>query len=559
MALSMKHKVYLTSAIVGLAGGITYILNKSKHRLRNADEIFDYLKIETVQTEESCDKVVFELRRRCTQYSVLGFDCEWVTEKRGKRRPVAFIQLSSYDGYCGLFKLNAMESFPLSLKYLLEDETVIKVGVAPEEDGQKLRQDYSVATKSTLDLRFLAQCCDYEPGGLAALAKTVLGVVMDKSWKVRCSDWEADELTDRQAHYAATDAHVAIKIYAVLLEKLRKKNTWFNWYNNWNPTEFCSKYLNRKYKVKHNTSSKTKTNDKKKSLKETVGKRYPNATRSKPLYHNCYLEAPDGELLCTCNYEKPMWYVERQLADVVSEDPLTVRLRFEPSGRSVGDVGRFYQLQKENRCVVCGTTNSYIRKNVVPREYRKLFPEIMKEHSSHDVVLLCGPCHQLSNIKDQAVREKLAVQCSAPYTKRFKEDATCKKIRSAARALHHYNGKYDIPDARRKELEDVILQYYTDHDIITKELLEEACKLQVSTENSDYESHGVKVVEYFLAQGSNLLLLEELWRQHFLDSMQPKYMPELWSIKHNEERLRVKWNEGRLSPEALKSIGLTTL
>jgi exonuclease 3'-5' domain-containing protein 2 len=62
------------------------------------------------------------------------------------------------------------------------------------------------------------------------------------------------------------------------------------------------------------------------------------------------------------------------LADVVSEDPLTVRLRFEPAGRAVGDVGKYYQLTKENRCVVCGADRSYIKKNVVPREYRKYFP-----------------------------------------------------------------------------------------------------------------------------------------------------------------------------------------
>lgn len=68
--------------------------------------------------------------------------------------------------------------------------------------------------------------------------------------------------------------------------------------------------------------------------------------------------------------------MEKGLADVQNEDPLTVRLRFEPAGRSVGEVGRYYQLQKENKCVVCGSTNSYIRKNVVPREYRRYFPGV---------------------------------------------------------------------------------------------------------------------------------------------------------------------------------------
>lgn len=59
---------------------------------------------------------LYFIYRRCKKHQALGFDCEWVTEHNGKRRPVAFIQLSSFDGYCGLFKLNAMKAVPASLK-----------------------------------------------------------------------------------------------------------------------------------------------------------------------------------------------------------------------------------------------------------------------------------------------------------------------------------------------------------------------------------------------------------------------------------------------------------
>ncbi|CAB3245439.1 unnamed protein product [Arctia plantaginis] len=563
METSTKFKLCLTSAAVAVAGTVSYVYFKYKHsvrELRDAIEIFDYLKIEIVKSEECCDRVVHELRRRCEKNRGLGFDCEWVTENKGKRRPVAFVQLSSYDGYCGLFKLNAMKTVPASLKALLEDENVYKVGVAPFDDSQNLLHDYSVATKCTLDLRHLAEHCGHESGGLASLSKSLLGAVMDKSWKIRCSNWEADELTPRQVNYAATDAHAAIRIFVILLEQLKRKNTWLPWFGSWNTDEFCRKYVDRKYKARRNTNNKPKTKEMKVSKEGlVVSKRYPNATRSKPLYHNCFLQAPDGELLCTCDNKKALWYVEKGLADVQTDDPLTVRLRFEPAGRSVGDVGRYYQLQKENKCVVCGSTNSYIRKNVVPREYRKYFPEIMKDHSSHDVVLLCSDCHQLSNMKDQLVREWLANQCSAPYTthastSRFTEDAACKRIRSAARALHYQSRKHDLPEARRKELEDIVLQNYPHHNEITVELLEEACQLQVTHENSDYESHGMKVAEYY-SERDGLLRLEEIWRQHFLDVMQPRYMPDLWSIKHNEERIRVKLQEGRLSQNDLKAIG----
>lgn len=96
--------------------------------------------------------------------------------------------------------------------------------------------------------------------------------------------------------------------------------------------------------------------------------------RQKPLYTNCFLEANDGELLCTIDRKKALWYVNKDIGEIVKEDPFTVRLKFEPAGRAVGQTGKYYQTAKENQCVVCGETDKYIRKNVVPREYRKNFP-----------------------------------------------------------------------------------------------------------------------------------------------------------------------------------------
>lgn len=67
-------------------------------------------------------------------------------------------------------------------------------------------------------------------------------------------------------------------------------------------------------------------------------------------------------------------YLFRKLGIKVCDNPLTVRLKFEPSGRAVDEVGQYYTQEKANRCVVCGSNKSYIRKNIVPREYRRHFP-----------------------------------------------------------------------------------------------------------------------------------------------------------------------------------------
>lgn len=103
------------------------------------------------------------------------------------------------------------------------------------------------------------------------------------------------------------------------------------------------------------------------------------------------------------------------MGTVVSESPYTVRLNFEPAARAVGDVGEFYKLPKLNQCVVCGVSESFNRKNIVPREYRKHFPDVMKSHSSHDIVLLCPDCNRLSSSSDMNIRLKLAAQCDAPF------------------------------------------------------------------------------------------------------------------------------------------------
>ena len=82
------------------------------------------------------------------------------------------------------------------------------------------------------------------------------------------------------------------------------------------------------------------------------------------------------------------------------ENETAVRLKFEPAGRPEGAAGDYYLADKCNQCVVCGKDESYLRKYIVPHEYRKYFPEVMRDHQSHDVLLMCVHCHQRSNLHD---------------------------------------------------------------------------------------------------------------------------------------------------------------
>ena len=53
---------------------------------------------------------------------------------------------------------------------------------------------------------------------LDALAKRILGVTMDKSWRIRCSNWEAEQFDTRQIEYAMNDALVATHMFLRLVK-----------------------------------------------------------------------------------------------------------------------------------------------------------------------------------------------------------------------------------------------------------------------------------------------------------------------------------------------------
>lgn len=109
---------------------------------------------------------------------------------------------------------------------MLEDDTIIKVGVSPFEDAGYLAKDYGVCVSSTLVLRFLAVMAKCEPCGLGRLSQTKIGVKLDKNWRVRCSNWEAFDLTPKQIDYAAKDAHVAVEIFRTLSKKISGGSIW---------------------------------------------------------------------------------------------------------------------------------------------------------------------------------------------------------------------------------------------------------------------------------------------------------------------------------------------
>ena len=177
---------------------------------------FQHVRIEVVEPSEF-DAVVARLQVE----QVLGFDTETrASFERGVQHPLSLIQIATVDT-CYLFQHAILGEQFTQLKALLEDETILKVGVGLRSDTQALRRQWGINVASTLDLNWaLAQLGAEKEMGTRQLVAALLGVRIDKPKKVTLSNWQHVPLSSAQIHYAAADALAALKCFNALITQL---------------------------------------------------------------------------------------------------------------------------------------------------------------------------------------------------------------------------------------------------------------------------------------------------------------------------------------------------
>ncbi|KAK5609214.1 hypothetical protein CRENBAI_014704 [Crenichthys baileyi] len=535
-----------------------------------------------VSSKEDWQEIWPLMQKELTVFPVLGLDCEWVKTKgvsiKGRASVVSLLQMATYSGLCVLVRLltfrSGQQPLPLSFMEVLRDPHILKVGVGSYDDGKRLTRDYGLSLTSTVDLRYFAfrhRRSSVSNGlSLKSLAADLLNVSLDKSLELRCSDWEADQLTLEQMTYAARDAQISIALFLHLLGLQTETSPAFSSGSSYSElVSRCQGLVDVPFRGRGDGDGGAHEGERKRRTRKPAACETPESgdqqvpdprrnnkrkplgvgysARKSPLYDNCFLYAPDGQPLCTCDKKKAKWYLDKGIGVLQSEDPFIVRLLFEPSGRPDSQQD-YYLTAKENLCVVCGKADSYIRKNIVPHEYRRHFPTEMKDHNSHDILLLCTSCHAASNVHDGFLKEQLADEFSAPQGceegVRLLEDSDRRRVRSAARAL--LSAKDGLPEQRREELQALIKNYMNmnEEQELTDEALQEAASLETRILNEAYIPHGLKVVQAHAERGlRGLMELERRWRQHFLTTMQPRHLPPLWSVDHNHSKFLRKYGE----------------
>lgn len=248
------------------------------------------------------------------------------------------------------------------------------------------------------------------------------------------------------------------------------------------------------------------------------------------LYGNYHVESPQGRVMFHCSNQKVLWYLNRDLVDIVSDDPPTVRFKFLPNGPGhVGD--EYYLTTKVNRCVVCGTTHGLNRHHVLPYCFRRFMPEEIKDHSYHDVLLMCLDCHE----RYEGEANKFKVELGQQFGVSLNDgggalyDPDVGKTVKAARAIIRHGEK--IPQPRLDELYQHLRDWYGKDDITQAEL-EAAAELKAWSKPEGYVEFGEFIVSQVDPQE-----FAERWREHFVETMQPQFLPQYWSVERPIQRL----------------------
>ena len=166
--------------------------------------------IHVIEQPEELDRAIKHLSNQ----NIIGFDTESRPAfKKGQIFPVSLLQLSTSDE-AFLFRINKI-GLPAPLIKILASPRILKIGVAIRDDIKILQRIVPFKPSGFIELQDLVKDYGIENFSLKKLSAIVLGFRISKSQ--RLTNWDADDLTEQQLIYGATDAWVSCEIYKQLL------------------------------------------------------------------------------------------------------------------------------------------------------------------------------------------------------------------------------------------------------------------------------------------------------------------------------------------------------
>ena len=171
-------------------------------------------RIEVVETPDALAKACKVLSKE----PIIGFDTETRPSFRaGVSYKVSLLQLST-PTTCFLFRLCRIRLSNRILK-ILGSRRILKIGADVTGDIRALHALREFKADGFVDLQNEASRWGIEEKSLRKLSAIVLGMRVSKAQ--RLSNWEAENLTEQQREYAATDAWICPHILKTMEQSQR--------------------------------------------------------------------------------------------------------------------------------------------------------------------------------------------------------------------------------------------------------------------------------------------------------------------------------------------------
>jgi hypothetical protein len=263
---------------------------------------------------------------------------------------------------------------------------------------------------------------------------------------------------------------------------------------------------------------------------------------------NWEVYSPNGIHMFTCGEKKAKWYLDRNLAK--RTDDGKIMLKFKPKGNGFNSNEIFGKSIREPICVVSGIETNLQRHHIVPYCYRTYFPKKYKSKNHHDVVLINYEKHteyetQATIYKDviaKLYRVKTINELNLEYTRKLREIGKDNGI--LLNTIHSIFKTHNLmsTEIKLKKLKiiseltgislDIVsnynyIQLYKLFILIRKQHDEKFYKFKDN--NRKLYDHGYHVVQK-LDTEEKIKEFVKLWRTHFIETMQPKFMPIGWSV-----------------------------
>ncbi len=144
---------------------------------------------------------------------VLGFDTESKPSfQKGEKYGISLLQLATHKS-AYLFRLNKI-GFPKEIITLLQDKSIVKVGLAIRDDLKGLRAHNEFTPEAFVEIQNLAKKQGLKSMGLQSITEELFQKRLSK--RAKLTNWEAEKLTAAQLLYAATDAWIGREIFLKL-------------------------------------------------------------------------------------------------------------------------------------------------------------------------------------------------------------------------------------------------------------------------------------------------------------------------------------------------------